>query len=57
MTDVLKLMLPLSLIGDVSDEAVLCNVVRHVGPAKVIDQLQVEPGPAELGEEHVVEAV
>ena len=49
--------MPLRLLCDVGDEAVLRDVVRHVGPAQVVDQLEVEPGPADLGEEHVVEAV
>ena len=44
-------------MGDVGDEAVLRNVVGHVGAAQVVDQLEVEPGPADLGEEHVVEAI
>ena len=44
-------------MSDVSDEAVLGYVVGHVGSAQVIDQLEVEPGPADLGEEHVVEAI
>ena len=54
---ILKPKLPLRLVSDVSYEAVLCDVVGHIGPAQVIDQLEVKPGPANLSEEHVVEAV
>lgn len=44
-------------MSDISDEALLRDVVGHVGAAQVVDQLEVEPGPADLREEHVVEAV
>ena len=44
-------------IGDVGDEAVLSNVVGDIGTTDIIDQLEVEEVPADLGEEPVVDAI